>query len=411
MNERGRFNPEEMGGDWNNGNDNGDDNNNGNNDNEDKDRKKISRRDLLLAGVGTAATVAAAVGLKYYGNEKDRKQNGSQGEAKHKTDRKTPETDLEHVANKSSDLYAGLSEELKQYLSNPDFGKIFKRGEMSKTERQERTKLLSGEVKILEDIGLKFYHVQGESSRQEIISKLIKSNPKEFGYLGNAKEKIESFNIPAKSLQGDMWIPIPVKKEHRKIADMPFTKFANKSIRDIQTDPEYGKVVTELMKLIPEDKLAAAMTAVAKQESGGDQGIGTYELHRYEHSHRCFSYSHFHILMEGPGLEARRNLNMTEGQTYHPSNSCRLFFAFLTEKTKEMLKDRAKRQGRTGALISEQEIAKELATKLNFDDQNSVEAFASFYNGSTWRKTNPQYMNVKKYYQKILDNLSRSEKK
>jgi hypothetical protein len=28
---------------------------------------------------------------------------------------------------------------------------------------------------------------------------------------------------------------------------------------------------------------------------------------------------------DGPGLEARKNLGLTEGQTYHPKNSSKLF--------------------------------------------------------------------------------------
>jgi len=287
-----------------------------------------------------------------------------------------------------------MSKELNQYLSNPDFSRPFPNGEFTDEERAERTKVLSPDVEILEDVGLVFYRVRGEKNRTEIAKKLAEADPDRFGYLLNKAEKIESFNIPRKSLQANMWIPIPVPKEHRKIDDNHFKEFAEDAISDMQADPVYKEYVEELLEQVPKDKLVAVMAAVAKQESGGSQGTGTYELHRYEHSHQCFSFSHFHVLMEGPGLKARRKLNMTEGQIYHPRNSCRLFLAFLIEKTKEMTGSGPK---------ATTAVAKSLGRRLPFDDREKTERFASFYNGSSWRRTNPQYMNVIKYYESILN--------
>ena len=117
--------------------------------------------------------------------------------------------------------------------------------------------------------------------------------------------------------------------------------------------------------------------AVAKQEGGG-RPLGQFTLHRWEHHKKAFSFSYFHVLMKGPGLTARRKLNLTEGQLLHPENAVMLFLAFLIEKTKE----RAKHADRY------------------FPIWEHDEDFAKFYNGGKWKEKNPDYLvNLERYYQ------------
>ncbi len=77
-------------------------------------------------------------------------------------------------------------------------------------------------------------------------------------------------------------------------------------------------------------------------------------------------------------MKARQNLNMTEGQLYHPKNAAKLFLAFLCEKS---------RRGRS------------CNPEKFFPLMKNLNKFARFYNGTAWRRINPHYTrNLKKYY-------------
>ena len=132
----------------------------------------------------------------------------------------------------------------------------------------------------------------------------------------------------------------------------------------------YGPEIERVLQKINLRELVATMVAIAKQEGGG-LPLGQFSLHRYESHKRTFSYSYFHVLMRGPGEEARQTLNLTKGQTCHPINAVKLFLAFMIEKTGER-----RRYVDRYFPISEHE-----------------NEFAEFYNGRRWKKTNPDYLN------------------
>jgi hypothetical protein len=252
-------------------------------------------------------------------------------------------------------------------------------GEFSASERKERLEVLKGGEQIFHDIGLDFYKVRAGDNPTSIRKKLAKYP--EYAHLAQQTNKLHSFNIPSRSLQVDMWLPIPLENEDRQLTDEQFAGYAKEGIDDLKGHTEYGPIVRSIIEEVGESDLVATMIAVAKQESGG-LPLGQFELHRWEKKYRAFSFSMFHVLMEknGPGLTARRELDLTEGQTYHPRNAVKLFIGFMAEKAGD-------------------------PTKYFPVDQN-ISSFASFYNGTAWRRTNPGYdQHVISYYraaQKLL---------
>ncbi len=89
--------------------------------------------------------------------------------------------------------------------------------------------------------------------------------------------------------------------------------------------------------------------------------------------------------MMGPGLEGRQNLNLTEGQLYHPKNACKLFLAFMIEKSK----------------------GREKEASDFFPLQEHAPDVAAFYNGKRWKKRNPDYVrNILRYYAGATDLLN-----
>lgn len=271
---------------------------------------------------------------------------------------------------------------------NPDYFKTFtKNGEFSELERQKRTNRLKNGAVIFKDVGLSFYQVQKGDNISEIRRNLLELP--QYAYIKDQKVKLESFNIPAKELRLGMWLPIPLENEDRHVTDEQFARYATLAVREMRKNPDYGEYLNKILQEITERELIATMVAVAKQESGG-KPIGQFELHRWERAYRAFSFSIFHILMEkyrgveGPGLEARKKLNLTEGQVYHPQNAVKLFIGYLKEK---------------GA-----------KPEQYFPVVKHAASFASMYNGRGWRKKNPRYVkNVTSYYQKALGMLDSIE--
>lgn len=267
-----------------------------------------------------------------------------------------------------------------------DFFCKHENGEYTQKERLERTKTLPNGEQIFEDVGLKFYKVKAGDSISKIRAALAKYP--EFSYLSDQKLKLQSFNIPASELKAGMWIPIPLKNDERHLTDEQFVIYAKEALEELKSDKKYGETVEAILerKGMTEEKLVASMLAIAKQESGG-LPIGLYELHRWEGkgSHNEFSFSMFHVLMAGPGLIARRNLDMTEGQTYHPVNAVKLLVGFLAEKAKE----------------PEPDID---ITKFFPFSEETVKKFATFYNGRGWVINNRSYpKNILNFYKKGLE--------
>ncbi len=257
-------------------------------------------------------------------------------------------------------------------FDKPEFFKKYPGGEFTDAQRKARTKTLPNGEMIFEDIGLTFYLVQKGDTISEIKQKLEKYP--EYAYLKDQRVKIQSFNIPAKELQPDMWLPIPMKNEDRHLTDEAFEAYAELGIKNLNdNEGPYHEAVEKILGKVSPVELTASLEAVAKQESGGEP-IGSFEFHRWEGhgDHHAFSFSAFHVLMEGPGLKARRNLDLTEGQTYHPTNASELFIGFLVEKCRESRKDPS--------------------SFFPFDKSNNAEKFAAFYNGSNWQHTNPNYV-------------------
>lgn len=263
---------------------------------------------------------------------------------------------------------------------NPEYLQVMtdQNGEWTQEQRKQRRKTLANGEVIFEDVGIDFYLVKRGDTISEIRERLSKYS--EYAYLADQRYKLDSFNIPARKLRADMWIPIPVEAKDRKLTDAQFVAYANDAIDEMKENPEYGGDVEEILKKVSQRELVATMIAIAKQEGGG-LPLGQFALHRYEAHHSAFSYSYFHVLMKGPGLTARRKLNLTEGQLYHPTNAVKLFLAFMVEKSGE----------------TRQNVDRLFPVGENQED------FAVFYNGKRWKKTNPYYLQKLQAYYDVAD--------
>lgn len=286
-------------------------------------------------------------------------------------------------AKSRRDLCATLDAQFdpKKFQNDPDI--IHPEGEYSCKELANRTRKLTDGVFVRYDNDINFYLVQKGDTLAGIKAKLAKFP--EFAYLKNlSKVKLKSFNIPPKALQLGMWIPIPDSEGDEQMDEIMFKEFAALAIVELKANKIYGAKVEAIIKKVGQSNLENAMLAVARSESGGR--LGQFADRRYEPDHKCFSYTIFHVLMEGAGLKARKNLGMTEGQTLHPKNSVKLFLAFLLEKS-----------GR-----------KDAARFFPLDEH--LEEFATFYNGGKWKERNPDYADkLGEYYEKSGD-IVRSNK-
>lgn len=278
---------------------------------------------------------------------------------------------IEDVAEKETRVV-----KLNPYFDNhPEFLKPVAGGVFSESERKKRTEILENGEEIFHDYGLDFYHVKKGDTISEILQRLIKY-PKYKHLLDQKKIKLQSFNIPAKQLQAGIWIPIPMENEDRQLSNEQFVGYAKQGIDDIKDHDKYGPEVREMIDKIGFSNVVAVMMALAKQESGG-LPLGQFESHRWENGHKVFSFSMFHILMEkgGPGLKARKLLNFTEGQTYHPRNGVKLSLGYMAQKTHNP------------------------ARFFPLDVEENHKRFATFYNGGNWPKDNPDWPgNVLRYY-------------
>ena len=262
--------------------------------------------------------------------------------------------------------------------NNPDFFQKFPNGDFSEKERKKRTEVINKNVVIFHDVGVDFYTVQKGDTIEKIRD--ILSNMPKYSYLKSQKEKLKSFNIPAREIKAGMLLPIPLENEDRHISDEQFVAYADQALHEMLESEEYKGYKKEIEKMIEkagsEEGVIQFMLAIAKQESGG-KPIGQFEMHRWEKSRQKFSFSIFHVLMEGPGLKGRQNLDLTEGQLYHPKNACKLFLAFMIEKSRERNKEACD----------------------FFPLQEHTSDIASFYNGKNWKGNNPDYVkNITRYF-------------
>lgn len=327
------------------------------------EKEGMSRREFLgkfAAGFGAAAMgVGAAELLRRQSKEEPQQEPGEA---------------TEFVPIERSEFFDGNEEYLQ--VMTP------KKGEWTKRQRKERRRKLAEGAEIFDDVGLSFYLVRKGDTISGIREKL--SRYPEFAYLAKQQGKLDSFNIPAKKLRADMWVPIPIENKDRHLTEAQFVNYAANAIGEMQSDEVYGEEVQRILQKVDQRTLIATMVAIAKQEAGGEP-LGRFTLHRWEDHQKAFSFSYFHVLMKGPGLKARRKLNLTEGQLYHPHNAVKLFLAFIIEKSRETGKH---------------------ADRL-FPISENEKAFARFYNGRSWKKINPHYIeNLRTFLQEADEHVS-----
>jgi|GEM_PF-961157 hypothetical protein len=242
---------------------------------------------------------------------------------------------------------------------NYDYFKILqnekgRKGEFSAEERKNRTERLIVDEKTVElfrDEGTTFYVVKKGDTINGIRSRLAQIP--EFSYLEEsfyahpaANEKgedisaytrnISAFNILPRHIKVGMYIPIPLKIDDRRLSYKQVTNYCYEGICEMKEDSFYKEQVKDIVEEHGEKKLLEIMIAFARSETAAntEQAIGEYSFQRYEgdRGHHEYSFTMFHILMQGPGLRARRRLGLTEGQCYHPKNAAKLFLGYWLEK-------------------------------------------------------------------------------
>lgn len=243
------------------------------------------------------------------------------------------------------------------------------RGEYTASERKARTRVLRDGSVLLDDGDLTFYKVRSGETLSAIRLRLGRSQ--EFEHFRVQLAKLDSFNIPALQLKAGMWLPLPLDRDDRSVSPEQFLAYAATALREMRTDSVYGPATMRLLSRVSWDDIIVLATATAIQEAGG-RPLGRLELHRWERGQQAFSFGYQHVVMVGPGLRARQRLGLTEGQTYHPVNSCKLFLAFLIEKGREM--------------------QREPASFFPLEDGGNLVRYAAFYNGTAWRSINPNYV-------------------
>ncbi len=253
------------------------------------------------------------------------------------------------------------------YDGKPEYFVRHAGGNLTVAERRAARTLRDGSV-LLDDAELTFYRVRRGDTVSGIRARL--GRLREFDHFGEQLAKLDSFNIPPRYLRAGMWLPLPMVRGDREVRPDQFLAYAATAIREMRDAGSYARVTRNLLSRVSWEDLAVLVTATAMQEAGG-QPLGRLELHRWEEGQRAFSFGYCHVVMVGPGLRARQRLGLTEGQTYHPVNSAKLFLAFLFEKAAETGRDPADFFPLEG---------------------KRAEAYAAFYNGTSWRSINPHYV-------------------
>lgn len=253
---------------------------------------------------------------------------------------------------------------------NPDFFR----------ENPEKKYWKHGDMQFYTDCETTFYKVKSGDSLGAIRKKISKI--KGFEYLKDLNDYgLLSFNMIPETLLAGKWIPLPTEKKERIINDEQLFYYINEGFQEMKTHPEYGKQVKETLEKVTEKQFIASLMAIAKQEAGS-KPVGNFVLHKWESAkhNRCFSYSIFHILNKGNGLTARKNLNMTLGQTYHPKNATKLAIAYLCEKVNN--------------LTYPQKLTKYIPIQGNKENPKSHESMGWLYNGN-WEAAHKR--NIKRW--------------
>lgn len=229
-----------------------------------------------------------------------------------------------------------------------DYFKKFHNGGFSKQERIDRREKIKqgGEtIEFFRDEGVTFYVVKKGDSINGIRNKLSKTE--EFSYLKDpsyahpssrpkSTRNISAFNILPRHLKPGMYIPIPLEHKNRSINYKQFTNYCYQGLSEMKENSFYKDEIKEIVEEHGEKKLIQIMIAFARSETSAnlEQAIGAYSFQRYEgdNGHHEYSFSMFHVLMAGPGIRARKRLNLTEGQCYHPANAAKLFLGYWLEK-------------------------------------------------------------------------------
>ena len=255
------------------------------------------------------------------------------------------EVDIAQISTESVEI-PGWSPDFEEraYFQNPDF--FEKEFKLTRDETYKDKWVI-----LLRDAWMSFYVVQEWEKSKEKIREKLAAIP-EFSYLSDSTydDKIMGFNVPSKSLKKDLFIPIPVKAEDRKINIDEFREYSKISVQEMKSDPVYWERMKKLLDEIGEERVINIMTAYARCETATDHEkfsdpIWTTVLHRWEPGTQktpinAFSFSYYHILMEKnadkitpwPWLKARLNLWLTEWQCYHPINAWKLFLWYCFEK-------------------------------------------------------------------------------
>lgn len=266
-----------------------------------------------------------------------------------------------------------------------------------------------------------FYIVKKGETLGDIVKRMSKQ-PR-FAYLkeaygdGSWKNRLKGFNINAKHLCEGMRLPIPLKKEERRMTPDQMKSCCAQALGEIQKHPHYGPIVQELVQVYGKDVFLRCLLSVAEQESK----LGNVALHRYEPHIESFSYGHYHVLVgdvvtsvkdkdgnvlktnrrPGTGKLACRNLGITPGELCDPVVGTMGFLADLIEKiasrndnlSPDKNYDRWKEYVLRKFGDPKGDLAKNASSRARcfpFRSLKEAQSFASLYNGA-WQKYNPHY--------------------
>jgi len=266
----------------------------------------------------------------------------------------------------------------KEWDNIPDFFVFHENGENPDQFFEEDEVIVKGKPKkvfLKRDGEVTFYRVEDKDTISDIRDKLVRIPG--FGYLKD-KEYLGkmAFNIPPGKVPINTFIPIPLEAKDRILSDRQFVNYCHTAIWEMKGEKHpYSADINRMLQTVREEDLLIAMLTIAKQESGG-KPLGQFQFHRWEPGPKVFSYSIFHVLMDDLGERTRKNLGMTEGQLYHPKNAAKLFLAFLIEKAKETPRQPGQPRPKPEDFLPIHEHIKE---------------FAAFYNGTEWKRINPDY--------------------
>ena len=306
------------------------------------------------------------------------------------------------------------NEEFDNFWSNPDYFI-----NVPKDDNIE-SRALDNWYFIKDDAWLKFWAVQESQladidDKQKIYNENIKNKKdkkskrdiiieelsefEEFEYLrwSEYKEKIRSFNTSNWEIPVNASMPIPMKTELRQFTNEYFMTCCKLWIETLLKHPKYWPKIKDRINWIWIDEFAKNLTALARNESTiPGENIWYYEYHRYEWSDKKYSYSPFHILMREwePWFDGKKELWLSEWQTYHPFFASMLVCLFLCNK-------KITRKWARKLSSATKEKWSEYVPLINFFPirEETKDIIAYLYN---WPRYKTTWQN---YHQRLLDNL------